>query len=400
MRILLIAGHGAGDPGATARFGLTTYKEATETRTVVSLLVTKLKKAGIEVDTYGTTRNAYTDYKNGTLLSRAQFHKYDYVLEIHFNACAKDYGNGVTKGVECYVCTTESGVTVEETICKNIAAIGFKNRGVKKKNFSVISKAKSSGVSSALLEVCFIDDYDDVKLYAKNRDKVAEAIARGIVSGFGLTTSKPREINLQQYGAAFTNIERLAYVPMTGTSGETVSSAAKRVKWNGRYPDAIINAELFVNGTYRASSGVVGQGINHNLTNTIGFAFVDNKKPVLSYKNNVNAPDWIGSYPVLLRDGKIAFTSIPAGLDGKRGRSAIAINDTHFAMFYVKEADGCTLDEFANAILARGFHTAINLDGGGSTACITPGVAYDQGRKVRGKVAMWIKGGSGNKLTK
>ena len=400
MKILLIAGHGDGDPGATARFGLTTYKEANETRTLVNLLATRLKKAGIEVDIYSTLRNAYTDYKNGTLINRARFQEYDYVLEIHFNAFIKDEGNGVTKGVECYVCTTEVGIKVEETICKNIAALGFKNRGVKRKNFSVIGKAKSSGVSSALLEVCFIDDHDDIKLYVKSREKVADAIVKGIVAGFGITNAKPREINLQQYGAAFANIERLAYVPMSGNLGETVSAAAKRVKWNGRYPDAIINAEFFDRLTYKPSSGVVAQGAKQNLTETIGFAFVNNKKPVLSYKNNVNAPDWVGGYPVLLRDGKIAFTSVPNGLGENRGRSALAINDTHFAMFYVKEADGCTLEEFANAILSRGFHTAINLDGGGSTACITPGVAYDQGRKVRGKVAIWIRGGSGNKLTK
>ena len=208
------------------------------------------------------------------------------------------------------------------------------------------------------------------------------------------TLQAKREIKLQQYGAEFENIERLAWVPVKGSRGETVSAAAERVKWQGRSPDAICNAELFT-AAFKAASGC-----SDNVTDTFGFAFVGGKKPVLSYKNNVKAENWIGGYPLLLRYGNLAFSTTPAGLGGRRARTALAISDTHFAMLYVKEADGCTLEELADAILARGFHTAVNLDGGGSTACITPSVAYEQGRKVRGKVAMWVTGGKGNKLVK
>jgi len=101
-----------------------------------------------------------------------------------------------------------------------------------------------------------------------------------------------------------------------------------------------------------------------------------------------------------VRDGKIAFTKTPSGLSGYRARTALAFNDNVFAILYVTASDGCTLEEFAKAIIEKGFHTAINLDGGGSTACITPGVAYEQGRKVRGKIGLWVKGGTGNKLAK
>ena len=101
---------------------------------------------------------------------------------------------------------------------------------------------------------------------------------------------------------------------------------------------------------------------------------------------------------MLLRDGEIAFSKVPSGLSGKRARTALAINDTTFSFFWVKESDGCSLKEFAQAIKEKGFHTAINLDGGGSTAFVTPGASYEQGRKVRGKVALWVKNGTGNKL--
>jgi len=186
MKILLIAGHGAGDPGATAQLGGRLYKEADETRALAGRLVTLLGKAGVEADTYPLLRNAFDDYKTGSLVTRAKFRDYDYVLELHFNAFQRDTGNGKTKGVECYVTTYEAGTKVEELICKKIATLGFTNRGVKRKNFAVISRAKTAGVSAALLEVCFIDDADDMALYEKNREKVAVAICDGICEGFGV----------------------------------------------------------------------------------------------------------------------------------------------------------------------------------------------------------------------
>ena len=208
------------------------------------------------------------------------------------------------------------------------------------------------------------------------------------------------EVKLQQWGSQISNIERIAYIPMSGFKGNTVSDAAKSCIWNNRYPDAICNAELFDMITYTPSSGLVANGIEEKLNDTLGFALVDNKVPVLSYKNNLKAKDWIGAYPMLVRDSKKAFDAVPSGLGGKRARTALAINNSVCAIVYVKATDGCTLEDFADAIIARGFHTAINLDGGGSTACITPGVAYDQGRKVRGKIGIWIKNGVGNKLAK
>lgn len=181
-KILLIAGHGAGDSGATS--GL--WKEATETRNVVAGLKEAMKNIA-DVTVYPTSRNAFTDYENGVLNSNAKFANYNYVLEIHFNAGATTVNNNKTTGVECYVTTSESGVTVEEAICKKVAACGLTNRGVKRKNWSVINTAKKAGVSSALLEVCFIDDPDDMKVYSTKQSEIVKAIAEGIKSGFGLS---------------------------------------------------------------------------------------------------------------------------------------------------------------------------------------------------------------------
>lgn len=175
MKILLISGHGAGDPGACANG----YKEADLTVEVVQRLAVYLA-VYCDVTVYPVERNAYADVQKGAWQVGWDF---DYVLEVHFNA-----GGGT--GVEIFVTTKENKITVETEIVKNIAGLGLKNRGVKKTDFLVIKTCKNKGVSSALVETCFIDSASDMALYASNKDKVAKAMSDGIVAGFGLTGAK------------------------------------------------------------------------------------------------------------------------------------------------------------------------------------------------------------------
>ena len=74
-------------------------------------------------------------------------------------------------------------------IVEKIAALGLKNRGVKRTNWRVIARAKASGTSSALLEVCFIDDKDDMQIYTAKKDQIAAAVATAIAEQFGLKKS-------------------------------------------------------------------------------------------------------------------------------------------------------------------------------------------------------------------
>lgn len=183
LNILLIAGHGAGDSGAVGNG----YKEADLTREVCKLLKPMLDNYA-NVAIADTNRNWYSYLSNGGSFN---FTEYDYVLEIHFNAGVNDTnGNGTTTGTEIYITTSEKTHGVETNIVNGISSIGFKNRGVKSKNFTVISRAKNQGVSSALLEVCFIDDKDDINLYQSRKTEIVQAIANGIINGFSL---KPLE---------------------------------------------------------------------------------------------------------------------------------------------------------------------------------------------------------------
>lgn len=178
MKILLISGHGAGDVGACGNG----YKEANLTREVVNILAPKLRQYA-QVDVYNQNRNAFYDCQNGTF----KIGKYDYVLEVHFNAF-----NGKAYGSECYVTTRENCITVEQAIMKNMKKF-FTLRdndsifdGVKRTNFLVINTVKSMGMSGALLETCFIDNKNDMTIYQKNKDSICQAICDGIVESFKL----------------------------------------------------------------------------------------------------------------------------------------------------------------------------------------------------------------------
>ena len=198
MKILLIAGHGAGDIGASASFSGIYYKEATETRDVVSRL-SQILSDYAEVTVYDTNRNAYYDFRNGVLNKNANFSEYDYVLEIHFNAISRSSSDGKTKGCEAWVTSREIDTLVELNILQNLKKLGFTNRGVKTSGgLAVINQAKNSGTKSCLIEVCFIDDEDDLRLYVSNKQRVSEAIAKGIIDTYELeekmTSTEIRQI--------------------------------------------------------------------------------------------------------------------------------------------------------------------------------------------------------------
>ena len=181
MNILLIAGHGAGDPGASANG----YTESVLTRELVFKLKSQLEKHS-NITVFDTSKNMYRHLKSGNTFD---FSRYDYVLEIHFNAGISENAkkDGLSTGCEILVHKNESGISVEEKILKNLSGLGFKNRGIKRRSdLQNMNTVHKKGVSYALLETCFIDDPTDMNLYISKKDAVVSAIADGIKKGFGL----------------------------------------------------------------------------------------------------------------------------------------------------------------------------------------------------------------------
>lgn len=239
MKLLLMAGHGAGDPGAVSG----KWTEATETRKVTAALADALKDY-CEVAQYPTTRNAYTDYKNGVLGSTVNFSAYDAVLEIHFNAVSQSGADGKTKGVECYVPTTESRVSLASDLCSAVAKAGLTNRGVKFCNWAVISAARRAGTLAMLLEICFIDDPDDMAVYSGKFQAIIDGIAAAIIREYGLQKEEPMTYE------EFTAMLRRCEAERAAQSADEWSRPARewaeenRLINDGRYKSHVTREEL------------------------------------------------------------------------------------------------------------------------------------------------------------
>ncbi len=196
------------------------------------------------------------------------------------------------------------------------------------------------------------------------------------------------------YTVPLSDIEYIGY--FYGKNGkETVKNAYARIKkLRGSAPDFLMNAELFDFKSRAAASDVVAGGVIHRLTEGYGIAFPENKTAVFSYKNNVKGTDYVGAYPVLVRERKGAGTT-PAGIGGSRGRTALGVGNGNLYVALVPDGgNDATLTELRSALVLAGAEDAINLDGGGSTQFYAPRGNYFSGRPVRGFVGVWLRGGN------
>ncbi|MCD8396494.1 MAG: N-acetylmuramoyl-L-alanine amidase [Lachnospiraceae bacterium] len=196
-RVLLVAGHGQGDNGASAKINGTTYYEADLTRELATLVYNALTSSGedISVTMYDQNYNLYTTnynltYKGSTTSPTVTWTDYDYVLEIHFNALvtADLSGNGSYTGTAMLVHSTKTDTTVDKAIISSITGLGFKtwNSGlVRYSNLLNMNLCNAAGVSYGLLETAFINDKDDMTFYLNNKSSIAKAIADGLLTGLG-----------------------------------------------------------------------------------------------------------------------------------------------------------------------------------------------------------------------
>lgn len=181
MRILLIAGHGAGDSGAVGNG----FQEQERTRAIVEQL--KGRITGATVDVFDTSKNCVTECRAGRI---PNFKPYDYVLEVHLNAST----NPAARGTMCYIDQSETGHSVEDAIMRHMYDIGYVKAWdgvvVTQRQFTqglvVQNRCRQQGVSHCLLETCFISNKEDIDRLNSMMAQTAQAIADGIIEGFKL----------------------------------------------------------------------------------------------------------------------------------------------------------------------------------------------------------------------
>ena len=162
MRIVVNAGHTKIGKGIGAYSYLNESREARRIAYHLLYLLTNTNHEAIPA-IYDVSSN---NLKEAVTLSNNKCA--DLFISIHLNA-----GGG--EGVECYTWKAEKTKAALD-ICSNIAALGYKNRGVK--DGSGLYVIKHTKAPAILVECCFIDNKNDVEKY--NSFKIAEAIYRAI----------------------------------------------------------------------------------------------------------------------------------------------------------------------------------------------------------------------------
>ena len=182
MKINVHAGHNPDGKKGCGAIGL--IKESTEARNVKNEVIRLLQLLGHTV--YDCTVDDGTSASNvlTKIVQKCNAHTVDLDVSIHFNSGANDKnGNGTSTGTEVYVYSktgNQFACNVAERVVNSLATLGFKKRGVKANaSLYVLRKTKAPAI---LIEVCFVDDKDDVQLY--NAFAVAREIVHGITGEY------------------------------------------------------------------------------------------------------------------------------------------------------------------------------------------------------------------------
>ncbi|MEG2365068.1 MAG: N-acetylmuramoyl-L-alanine amidase [Terrisporobacter sp.] len=174
------SGHGKQDSKSCGAYS-NIMKESIEDRLVKDEVVKLLRENGHTV--YDCTCD-YPASQNdciNQIVKKSNTNKADLDISIHFNSGRNNInGDGKIGGCEVLI-YDDSARKEAERVCKKLASLGFTNRGVKyNKNLGVLANTKAPAL---LVEVCFVDDKDDVDLYNKLGYKVVtKAIVEGMLN--------------------------------------------------------------------------------------------------------------------------------------------------------------------------------------------------------------------------
>jgi N-acetylmuramoyl-L-alanine amidase len=167
-KLIISAGHGGTDSGAVGNG----YVERDLTIELRDLIVIELSSLGIKAEA-DPNQNAL---KETLSWLRGKFGSRDILFDIHWNA-----GPAAAKGSEVIVPEVSSDYEkkLAEALLKVLTDIGFKSRGVKPESETA---RKTLGwmrpvAENVLIEICFISNATDMKLYQANKHTIAKRIA-------------------------------------------------------------------------------------------------------------------------------------------------------------------------------------------------------------------------------
>lgn len=173
--LTISAGHYGKGTGASGYMD-----EGEETVSLVQELVKKLQQKGVKVNVI-IDKQSKNQQQNLTYIVKqhnATLRELD--VSIHFNSAPKQQRDGIGTEV-LYVNRAMSSFA--QKMSTEIAKAGkFKSRGAKQRtNLAFLNGTTKKAI---LIEVCFVNSEQDVKLYRSNKDQIIEAIAETLKSYF------------------------------------------------------------------------------------------------------------------------------------------------------------------------------------------------------------------------
>ena len=162
-------GHGGNDSGAI----LGNRKESNDVLSIGKEVAVEMRRHGVIVDETRTndstvSLSARSDFENNNA--------YDYFISFHRNAFNKK-----AHGVETftYLHSSKKANELATKVQNNLVALGFTNRGTKEANFHVLRETKAPAI---LVEMGFIDNLEDNKIFDSKRNEIVKAITQAILS--------------------------------------------------------------------------------------------------------------------------------------------------------------------------------------------------------------------------
>jgi N-acetylmuramoyl-L-alanine amidase len=169
--IVIDAGHGGKDPGATSSYG---YEEKTVNLNVALQIAQILRDKGLRVI---MTRNGDEFIELEERAAIANRNRADIFISIHADSCATSSKNGFTLYVERS--SSSASTSLANAIDRRMAQTGISSNGVSKADYRVLTH---TGCPAVLIELGYLSNYWEAKQLI-NKDiqkKLAYAITDGI----------------------------------------------------------------------------------------------------------------------------------------------------------------------------------------------------------------------------
>lgn len=174
-KIVIDAGHGGNDPGATFEG----RQEKNDALTLSFLIGRLLENAGVDVEYTRVTDIFNSPNEKAAMANNAGA---DLFISVHRNASGT---KNKAAGIETLL-FDNTGIKkdIATNINQALADIGFRNRGIKiRPDLAVLRK---TSMPALLIEVGFIDNENDNRLFDENINDIAEAISGEIINTLGL----------------------------------------------------------------------------------------------------------------------------------------------------------------------------------------------------------------------